>query len=68
FAMTGADGKATIADIPPGAYVLRVWHPQLNDGEEATRQTLSVFPGQTAAVNWKRWASARSGHTARARR
>ncbi|HSQ99459.1 MAG TPA: methylamine utilization protein [Sphingomicrobium sp.] len=53
FATTGTDGTATIADIPPGAYALRVWHPQLNGGEEATRQNLSVSPGQTAAINWK---------------
>ena len=52
FAMTGIDGTATIADVPPGAYVLRVWHPQLNGSEEATRQTLSISRGQIAAVSW----------------
>ena len=53
FATTGLDGTATIADIPPGAYALRVWHPQLDGGEEATQQTLHVSPGRTAAINWK---------------
>ncbi|MGC1817294.1 MAG: methylamine utilization protein [Casimicrobiaceae bacterium] len=53
FAMTGADGKATIADIPPGAYITRVWHPQLAGTEDATRQTLSVVPGQPVAISWR---------------
>ncbi|MGZ5199138.1 MAG: methylamine utilization protein [Telluria sp.] len=28
FAKTGADGKALIADVPPGRYKLQLWHPQ----------------------------------------
>ena len=28
FAKTGNDGKALLADLPPRAYVVRVWHPQ----------------------------------------
>lgn len=27
FAKTGADGKAAIANLPPGRYRLRLWHP-----------------------------------------
>ena len=29
YARSGADGKARIATVPPGAYRLRVWHPGL---------------------------------------
>jgi plastocyanin len=28
FAKTGADGKALLADVPPGRYKLQLWHPQ----------------------------------------
>jgi hypothetical protein len=27
FAKTGADGRARIANVPPGHYRMRVWHP-----------------------------------------
>jgi plastocyanin len=27
FAKTGADGRARIANVPPGHYRLRIWHP-----------------------------------------
>jgi plastocyanin len=27
FARTGADGRATVANVPPGRYRLRLWHP-----------------------------------------
>lgn len=27
FAITGADGRAVVADVPPGRYRLRLWHP-----------------------------------------
>lgn len=29
FARTGTDGRARIADVPAGAYRLRLWHPRL---------------------------------------
>jgi plastocyanin len=28
FAKTGANGRALIANVPPGRYQLRLWHPQ----------------------------------------
>jgi plastocyanin len=28
FAKTAADGRALIADVPPGRYKLQLWHPQ----------------------------------------
>lgn len=42
FAKTGADGKATLASLPGGDYTLRIWHPQLEGGEQATMQQLAV--------------------------
>jgi hypothetical protein len=33
FALTPANGAATIADIPPGRYRAEVWHPRLADAQ-----------------------------------
>src|SRR5689334_22600994 len=35
FAKTRADGTALITDLPPRAYAVRVWHPQLDASEES---------------------------------
>jgi hypothetical protein len=42
FATTEKDGKAVLADLPLRAYVIRVWHPQLETAEEATRQNVDA--------------------------
>jgi hypothetical protein len=34
FGRTGADGRWTANDLPPGRYHVRVWHPLLNEGRE----------------------------------
>ena len=52
FAKTGADGKATLADLPPRAYVVRVWHPQLEAAEDTTRKTVDVARTRSAEVVW----------------
>jgi plastocyanin len=52
FAKTGADGKATISDLAPRAYVVRAWHPQLEGEEEQTRQTVDVSKLRRGEVAW----------------
>jgi len=52
FAKTNADGKAVLTDVPPRAYVVRVWHPQLAVAEEATRKNVEVSRTQRAEVAW----------------
>ena len=52
FAKTRADGKATIADLPARVYVVRVWHPQLEGSETATRQTVDLSGQRHAEVAW----------------
>jgi plastocyanin len=42
FAKTGADGKAALTDLPPRAYIVRVWHPLATEPEEATRQAVDL--------------------------
>ena len=45
FARTGKDGKALLTELPPRAYTLRVWHPQLDAAEETTRKTVDARTG-----------------------
>jgi plastocyanin len=52
FAKTGKDGKATLTDLPPRAYVLRVWHPQMDILEEATRKTVDAPATRRASIDW----------------
>lgn len=42
FAKTGADGKASLTELPPGDYTLRAWHPRLAGNEEATERKVAV--------------------------
>ena len=52
FAKTGADGKATLTDLPPRAYVVRVWHPELDAGEETTRKSIDLTRVRRADADW----------------
>lgn len=48
FAKSGADGKASLTDLPAGDYTLRIWHPRLEGKEVATERKV-VIP-RTGAV------------------
>ena len=52
FAKTGKDGKAVLAELPPRAYVLRVWHPQLETSEDATHKTIDVSRDRRVEAAW----------------
>ena len=52
FAKTNGEGKAVLVGLPPQSYVLRVWHPQLEGGENATRRTVDVARGRAALTTW----------------
>ncbi|MDH4064942.1 MAG: carboxypeptidase regulatory-like domain-containing protein [Acidobacteriota bacterium] len=45
-AVTGADGRFTLGDVPPGTHELRVWHESL----KAEAQTITVVDGKTVDV------------------
>jgi hypothetical protein len=45
--VTGADGRFTLPEVPPGTYQLRVWHESLKTAD----QRLTVTPGQPVTVN-----------------
>jgi len=46
YAKTPVGGHATLADVPPGSYVLRSWHPDLPAGSTGIEQPVTV--GSTA--------------------
>ena len=52
FAKSRTDGKAVIADLPARIYVVRVWHPQLEGGEAATRRSVDVTVKRRVDVEW----------------
>jgi plastocyanin len=52
FAKTGKDGKALLTDLPPRAYVVRVWHPQLDTTEDATQKTVDLSRERRAEAAW----------------
>jgi plastocyanin len=51
FGRSGADGRWTSAQVPPGQYRLRTWHPNLPVGAPAADQPIKVEAnGATATV------------------
>jgi plastocyanin len=52
FAKTGKDGKAVLAELPARAYVLRVWHPQLEMSEDSTHKTIDVSRDRRVEAAW----------------
>jgi len=52
FAKTDKDGKASLADLPLRQYVVRVWHPQLDGAEEATRKTVDASQPRRVDAEW----------------
>ena len=53
FAKTEAAGSATIDDIPPGEYTVRVWHPSMEHGEETTTRRVTLSADGPASVEWE---------------
>lgn len=51
YGQTPANGRLRLADVPPGNYRLRAWHPDLPPGAPALDQALVVAPqGGLASV------------------
>ena len=51
FAKTGSEGQADIGALPPGKYLVRVWHPDMDETEQATIKQIAVGAG-SAAMEW----------------
>ena len=50
FAVTGADGKFTIANLPAGTYEVEAWHEKL--GTQKSKVTVGASDTQTAAFKF----------------
>jgi plastocyanin len=53
FAKTAAAGTASIEDMPPGEYVVRIWHPSMERGEETTARRLTLSADGPTNAAWE---------------
>jgi plastocyanin len=53
FAKTEAAGTATIDDMPPGEYTVRVWHPSMEHGEETPARRVTLNADGPASMEWE---------------
>jgi plastocyanin len=42
YVKTGATGSATLRDMPPGEYTVRLWHPSMDRAEETTSRHVTL--------------------------
>ena len=48
---TGKRGTAKLANVPPGSYAVRVWHPRMSGTEESTSRSVTIE--RTAELAWQ---------------
>jgi plastocyanin len=53
FAKTASDGKAVIGDLPPRAYVVRVWHSEQDEAEDTTRKNVDTSRTAHVDATWE---------------
>lgn len=53
FAKTETAGTASIADLPPGEYTVRIWHPSMEHGEETTTRQVTLNADSPTSVSWE---------------
>jgi len=53
FAKSAKDGKTQITDLPPGEYSVRIWHPDMKGGEEATIRKVKLDAAEGTDVEWQ---------------
>jgi plastocyanin len=53
FGKTDAQGNVSLADLPPGDYSVRVWHPAMEQAEESTARHVTVTADAATPVEWK---------------
>ena len=52
FVKTAESGSARIAEVPPGTYEARVWHPRLKLETEKTARPVTITAGEPATVTF----------------
>jgi plastocyanin len=53
FAKTGPLGTASITDLPPGEYSVRIWHPSMDRAEETTSRQVAVTAEPVTSAEWQ---------------
>jgi plastocyanin len=53
FAKTESRGAASIDDLPPGGYSVRIWHPSMEKAEETTLQRVTLTADGAASLEWQ---------------
>jgi plastocyanin len=53
FAKTGPLGTASIPDMPPGEYSVRIWHPSMDRSEETTSRQIAVAAEPVVSAEWQ---------------
>lgn len=53
FAKTGPLGTASISDLPPGEYSVRIWHPNMDRAEETSSRRIMVGAEPVATAEWQ---------------
>ena len=51
FAKTDARGAATIAELAPRTFVVRVWHPRMKSSEDAKRREVTLAQGRSVELH-----------------
>jgi hypothetical protein len=52
FGKTDASGATRLADLPPRAYAVRVWHPQMEADERSTTREVDLSHARAATLAW----------------
>ena len=53
FAKTESHGAASIDDLPPGGYSVRIWHPSMEKAEETTLQRVTLSADGASSLEWQ---------------
>jgi plastocyanin len=53
FAKTSPLGIASIPDLPPGEYMVRIWHPSMDRAEETTSRQIVVGAEPVVSEEWQ---------------
>jgi plastocyanin len=53
FAKTGPLGTTSITDMPPGDYIVRIWHPNMDRAEETTSRQVVLGAEPVTSAEWQ---------------
>jgi plastocyanin len=52
FAKTSEDGRARVAELPPGTYEARVWHPRMRSEPDKTSKPVTIDAGEPGQLSF----------------